>query len=268
MRGTVASAAATRGPDFLGIGAQKCATTFVYEALRRHPRIEFPATPERFAPPPAELDGQPVANTPKEMRFLHGRNANLSWEQYLRVFDGKVPDKRYGEITPAYLLAPRARIGQLRRRVPQVRLFVILRDPVERDWSSIRMVAARRGELGDEAALARIANSATIRDRGDYCRHLAAWLDVFPREQLLVLAYERLAIDPGAFLRAICDHLGLPADPAIEEQEEVVFAGPRAPLPDELRADLVRRHRGVPQRLLQLTGIDFSAYWPSAPRDA
>src|SRR5262249_41035314 len=34
------------GPDFLGIGAQKAATTWLYENLKRHPEIEFPAGKE------------------------------------------------------------------------------------------------------------------------------------------------------------------------------------------------------------------------------
>lgn len=254
------------GPDFIGIGAQKSATTFVYEVLKRHPQVVFPATRERFNPPPIELDGRQVVTWPKEIRFLHGENERLSWDEYLSLFGDKGPDERHGEITPYYLLTPRPRIQELRERVPDVRLFVILRDPVQRDWSSIRMVAARRGELDDPDALRRIATFGQIQKRGDYVGSLTNWLSVFPREQLLILPYERLRQDPVSFLRAICDHLGVPVDPIAEKTEKAVYEGEKVPLPEDLHSYLVRRHRGITEKLEDLCGIDFADYWSPALR--
>jgi LPS sulfotransferase NodH len=253
----------SRGPDFVGIGAQKSATTFVFRMLRRHPRIKFPATRDRFNPPPVEVDGRQVVTWPKEIRFLHGHNANLSWEEYLEIFAGKEPGKIYGEITPFYLAAPRSRIEELREHVPDVRLFAILRDPVERDWSSIRMVAGRRGELDDIDALLTIADSHAIRSRGDYAGCLRNWLEVFPREQLLILPYELLKRDRLAFLGAICEHLGVSVDPIAEGSEETIFRGPGAALPDEIRHHLIDRHRGIVEELHELCALDFSEYWGS-----
>ena len=255
-----------RGPDFIGIGAQKCATTFVYERLRRHPQIDFPAKPERLVRPPVELEGREIVTWPKEIRFLHGQNDVLSWADYLRLFDGKEAGVRYGEITPFYLVAPRHRIEELRRHVPGVRLFAILRDPVERDWSSIRMVAERQGALADPAGLRRIAESRPIRIRGDYVSSLGNWLAVFPREQLLVLPYELLKRDHVAFLGAICGHLGVSVDPIASAPNDVVFAGPEARMPPELLASLVERHEGVAAELERLTGVPFGEYWSDGAR--
>lgn len=249
-----------RGPDFVGIGAQKSATTFVYEMLRRHPQLEFPATPERYAAPREGLEPRQLT-WPKEMHFLKGRNENLSWEDYLDVFDEKEPGKLYGEITPFYLLAPVERIQEFRHHTPAVRLFAILRDPVERDWSSIRMVAAQRGLLDDPKGLRRLARSKTIRIRGDYVSSLRKWLSVFPLEQLLVLPYELLKRDRAEFLAALCAHLGVPAEPLADHPDAAVFEGPKAELPDDIRAQLTDRHRGVVAALRDLCGVDFSRFW-------
>lgn len=272
-RSTRPSATGVGAPDFIGIGAQKSATTYIYEVLRRHPSLVFPATRDRFNPPAINLDGRLVVTWPKEIQFLSGANSHIAWDDYLRLFSEKAEGKIYGEISPSYLSAPTTRIRELYDRAPNVRLFAILRDPVERDWSAIRMIANRRGELDDLVALREIADWGQILEMGDYAAGLKTWLAVFPREQLLVLPYELLARDVAPFLASLCEHLGAPPEPLADVPQDpifhggdaarIVFRGPDAPLPDGTRAHLSKRYAHTAATLAELTGIDFTTYWSS-----
>src|SRR5205814_8552080 len=105
-------------------------------------------------------------------------------------------------------------------------------DPIERDWSAVRMIAGRRSELDDPARLAKIAGWKQIAAMSAYADHLAAWLNVFPREQLLVLPYELLTTDQPAFFTALRAHVGVPAEPLLDLKLDPVYAGPALPMPD------------------------------------
>jgi hypothetical protein len=48
-------------------------------------------------------------------------------------------------------------------------------------------------------------------ERGFYGRQLARALDLFPREQILLLQSEALKQDPTGTIGAVCDFLGIPA---------------------------------------------------------
>jgi LPS sulfotransferase NodH len=248
-------------PDFIGIGAQKCATTFVFRALTSHPDVRFPATPDRLVVPSLRVDGREVVTWPKEIQFLQGPNAHLTWSEYLSLFSDKEPGKAYGEISPSYLTTPRERILELRERVPNVKLFVILRDPIERDWSAVRMIAGRRSELDDPEWLVRIAGWKQVAAMSAYAHHLATWLSVFPREQLLVLPYELISRDQPKFFVALCNHLGVAGEPLLDLELEPIYQGPALTLPDEIRDILVDRHAGAVAALRDVCGVDFSVYW-------
>ena len=249
------------GPDFIGIGMQKSGTTFAYKALSAHPDILFPAHPARF-PFLAEpvVDGVALNTLPKEVQFLHGPMKGIGWDRYLSIFADKTPGVAAGEISPAYAEASFDRISELRRRCPDIRLFAILRDPVDRDWSAIRMIAARQGVLGDPAALRKIARFEQVRVMGDYGAALRRWLSIFPREAFLFLTNDQLAVRPKELLGELCVHIGveparLPAPPA-----ERVFEGPSLSCPADIFEDLAARHCETVRETQTLTSLDLSSW--------
>lgn len=229
-------------PDFLCIGAQKAGTTWLDRMLRQHPRV--------FLPPMKEVHFYDFLYIPEHRgwirtsfqkhvdrqeqgkgigRLLKGREkgtdafagyfarlAALPRRQdtwYEAVFDH--PDaegKRRGEITPAYSILPAEGIAHVRATNPAMRLLYIVRDPVDRALSHLRMAAARRGRPGIEliwlederpelleAALARSA----------YRENIARWEAVFPPEQMLYLPFARIRTAPEALLRQVEGFLGL-----------------------------------------------------------
>ena len=95
----------------------------------------------------------------------------------------------------------------LREAAPEARLLVLLRDPVER-FRSGRTLAENRLTVGSTARAA--ANAAF--NRGLYADQLLRLWRAFPREQVLVLQYERCVADARAQLARTFVFLGLEPD--------------------------------------------------------
>jgi len=183
-----------RLPEFLGIGVQKGGTTTLQRLLESHPQVWLP--PE------------------KELHFFSRHYASgLQW--YSDHFAAAQHDQRCGEITPYYVFHSQApqRISTL---LPNVRLIVLLRDPVERCLSQY-FHACRMGfeSLPLEAALAAEHNRLVDADlvlsdpagshlshqehsylaRSCYAPQLDRFEQSFPADQLLVLRSEDLFDD-------------------------------------------------------------------------
>jgi hypothetical protein len=252
------------GPDFIGIGAQKSGTTYAFEALRRCPGVSFPAMPgSRDFLSNAEADGVVLNTLPKEIQFLDGPNKGLSWAQYFDIFSETADGDVAGEISPAYMTAPIERIQELRDRCPDVKLFAIFRNPIERDWSAIRMIAGRREELDDEEALWKIANIRHVIEMGDYTGPLKRWLSIFPRSSFQFHTLAELEADPKAVVGSLLEHIGLDQSHLGNIPESKVFTGPSKECPARILELLRERHKASFDELAELTGLDVSD-WNSA----
>ena len=117
--------------DFLGIGAQKAATTWIYQQLSRHPQISFPAG--------------------KEVHFWDQHRCNgAGW--WLGLFADDRQGQKQGEITPAYATLDPATIREIAALLPDLRVFYSLRNPIARAWSSALMALERAEMTIDEAS--------------------------------------------------------------------------------------------------------------------
>jgi hypothetical protein len=234
--------------DFLGIGAQKAATTWLFLQLERHPQVRFPAG--------------------KEVHFFdQQRERGLEW--WLSLFPDAPEGIRQGEITPAYALLDPDDIGRLRSACPELRLFYCLRNPIERAWSSALM-ALERAELEEqEASDPWFIDHFTSRGslaRGDYSGCLQRFWSEFPKEQLLVLFYDDVLKEPRHLLGDLARHLGV--DPgfyeALPEQalQERVRAGPDVGIRPSLLPVLHDLYDGRIESLASLVGRELN-HWRS-----
>lgn len=202
-------------PAFLVIGAQKAGTTSLYAQLAAHPAV--------------------VPALRKEVHWFdraHRRGADYrAYFPRARSLGGGATGRAVtGEATPFLLCHPLAP-ARVRAALPDVRLVVVLRDPVARAVSGYHH-AVRHGDedrplevaldpdhaepvgAADDAAWWDGDNVVRRRgylERGDYAPQLARWLEEFPREQLLVL--ESVAVHDGSAAAAVTDFLGLPPAP-------------------------------------------------------
>lgn len=235
--------------DFLGIGAQKSGTSWLYENLKRHPGVFIPDF--------------------KEIHYwdTHHRRG-LDW--YLGHFKPAPEGTRRGEITPAYGILKPELIAEVRDLFPAVRLFFIMRNPVERAWSAARMALRHADMTAGEASdrwFIDFFDCQGTRRRSDYRACLQAWRAVFPEEQVLWLLFDDLVRDPRDILRRVALHVG--ADPAWVDTvpeavlREKVLEGQGHPIRPALRDYLVRQYAPQIDALEDYLSVDLSA-WKAA----
>ncbi len=209
----------TARPSFVIIGAQKAGTTSLYDYLSRVPGIR-----------PARR---------KEVHYFdENYKRGPAWyaSQFPLALPGRRRDWITGEASPYYLLHPWAP-SRLAADLPDAKLVVMLRNPVDRAYSAWSMrcrmgletrsfEAALERERqfypGEHAALladahrdSRAHRLASYAVRGLYLDQLRAWEAHVPRERMLVMISERLFADPAAELAAVHRFLGVPASPAV-----------------------------------------------------
>jgi len=193
-----------RLPDFIILGAEKAGTTWLGKRLNEQSGI--------FLSHPLELH-----------YFDHEENYSRGAGWYATHFKDAGAGELVGEKTPGYLWAVRpADAGphdipeRIHKLVPNARLIVVLRDPVDRAISAMNH-AIRYRHLSPFAKADKVFSLAFDVDRdrfgligqGLYARNLERYLKVFPREQIRVLFFEDDIIKaPQDALAGIMQFLG------------------------------------------------------------
>lgn len=183
----------TGPPDFVGVGAQRSGTSWWYRLVCDHAGVQ---------------------EGPKELHFFDGYFAREFSAADVDAYHGLFPrpaGKLVGEWSPRYMhdfWTP----ALLHRAAPDACLLALLRDPLRRYQSGVSHElnrfarGVRRGPRRHHAA-SMIANDAL--GRSLYGRQLRRLFEHFPRQQVLVLQYERCVADPSAELRRTYEFLGL-----------------------------------------------------------
>jgi hypothetical protein len=173
-------------PTFLGIGAQRAGTTWAFECLAEHPDIYVPQE--------------------KELHFFYvNYGRGLTW--YKSQFADAGDKQARGEISPDYMYHEAA-LRNISRDLPDIKLFVILRNPIERAYSQYLL---HRHRFADKPFDAVCEPGTELFDRGLYHHHLSRVFSIFPREQVKVLIYDDLAAHPAEFLSELYSFLGVDA---------------------------------------------------------
>jgi sulfotransferase family protein len=201
-------------PDFLIAGVPKAGTTALHAALAPHPdlylsRVKEPKFFLSDGPPPATGGPGDVQTYQEHV-----------WRQadYEALFDPAPPGARLGEATPFYLYDLEAH-DRIRKLVPDARLVLLLRDPVDRahsNWTHLWnaglepepdfLTACRAEEQRRAAGWADFWHYVSL---GLYGRQVLHLFEVFPRDQVLLLRYRELKDAPAATLDRVCDFLGV-----------------------------------------------------------
>jgi len=211
-------------PDFLIIGTKRGGTTSLWRYLIQHPLV-----PRLF----------PAWNTKTSHYFEDNWTRGEAWyrSHFPTVRQRAALERKHGgpakvgEAAPLYMFHPLAaeRVAAL---MPQARMIVLLRDPVERAYSHWKERRTEGTEpLGFAAALAAepartagererlIAEPGSVspafdwysyRARGRYLEHLEPWLSRFDRSQLLFLPSETFYRAPAESYAQILAFIGLP----------------------------------------------------------
>ncbi|MBP2316099.1 sulfotransferase family protein [Azospirillum soli] len=232
--------------QFLGIGAQKSGTTWLYFNFKKHPSI--------------------FLTEEKELHFWDWhRDRGLDW--YRAQFAPAPAGTRAGEITPAYGILDSGKVAEIHREFPDIRLFYLIRNPIERAWSSALMALPRAEMTIEEASDAWFIDHFNARgsaSRGDYESCLRVWRSHYPAEQIHVETFDDIVTDPRGVLRRCCAHLGI--DPAHydgipdESLSTPHNVGSGHPMRPTLRHYLERMYRPKIDSLAAYLGRDLSRW--------
>lgn len=220
-------------PKFLILGQNKAATTALFGHLRSHPLMVSPLR--------------------KEPNFW-SRNYHYGSAWYESQFPRLSLESRKftGESSTSYLLHATAP-SRVHRKLPEVKLIVLLRDPVSRAYSQYCMI--RKGndpnkgfsevahQIMEEHSSCPI-DDALISKKGDRyvftnsisLPGLKRWLEYFPAEQLLVLHQEDFLSDISGVLDRVCDFLNVPH--FTSTSPKMLHTGRYPPLDDTLKEEL------------------------------
>ena len=177
--------------DFLIIGATKSATTWLQRSLQADPCVSMPS--------------------PELHYFSREYSRGDDW--YLSQFAANASTIVAGEKSNTYLESSQAAV-RIAAKLPDVKLVVQLRNPVERAYSDYCMMY-RRGEVGRDVASyldPRNSRNTRIVGLGFYGRQLQHYYDRFPSERILVTFYETIRMHPEQQLGTVRSFLGLPAN--------------------------------------------------------
>jgi hypothetical protein len=198
-------------PDFIVAGVQKGGTTFLYQEMLRHPEIRGSLT--------------------KEVHFFDA-NFERGVDWYSGMFPRSSPDSKMirGEASPAYIFHPDG-VRRIAQTLPDVRLIVTLRDPVQRALSHYKherrlgfetattfeealeledgRVSAEFEQLADRSLSTSFAvGHFGYTRRGLYADQLKRAAAMIGRDKLLVLISEEMFTDPVAARTAALEFVG------------------------------------------------------------
>lgn len=177
-----------RGPDFVGIGAQRTGTSWIYACLFEHPELCLPQKEINF--------------------FSRERNWSRGFEWYEAIFAECPPNAHVGEFSTSYLTDIETP-GRIHDRYPAARLIVSLRNPADRAYSNYL------NDIVGGVVPASTGFSEALRlhpeyvEGGRYAHYLRKYLDLFPREQLLVSSFDEARRNPLEAVQEIYGFLGV-----------------------------------------------------------
>ncbi|MEO1761709.1 MAG: sulfotransferase domain-containing protein [Cyanobacteria bacterium J06629_18] len=261
-------------PKFIIPGFRKCGTTSLYSYLINHPQV-LPAVE-------------------KELHFFTFF-FKQDIDYYLAHFPGISNSNNYitGEATPGYIVSSRVaqRIFAL---FPKMKFIVLLRNPADRTISSYfhrrridyeyyksqltqvtqsclnktiekipSLINQQFDYLFDDSLLSLQEKYQQFTDyillpdllSSLYIYYLKEWMNIFPREQFLIIKSENLFENPSATMKQVYKFMNL-QDNYIAKYSNC-NPGSYAPIPDNLRHQLVDFFRPYNQQLEEYLGMKF-----------
>jgi Sulfotransferase domain len=260
----VATSAQRVFPRLIIIGAQRAGTSSLFSYLIGNPAIVRPQS--------------------KEIHYFDvNYHRGVSWyrahfprrDHLERLTDRLGTESISLEASPYYLLHPLAPC-RVRGLLPDVKLVVMLRDPVDRAISHYHHSSERCEHLTFEQAIEREPERITsdieriltvplshgldhryfsYLARGRYAEQLERWFSVFRRDQFLILDSGDFFVNPSRALRRTCAFIELPAHSL--PSYEPLGAGNYPPLDPAIRERLQRYFAPHNERLWELIGEEF-----------
>ncbi|MBI65999.1 MAG: hypothetical protein CMG64_06880 [Candidatus Marinimicrobia bacterium] len=189
-------------PDFIGIGAMRCGTTWISDKLRQHPEIFLP-------------------NNYKELHFFNSHYSNgIEW--YENKFLGKTDTQISGEFTPKYLRDNESPF-LIKKHYPNVKLIISIRNPIDRAFSHYNFLR-KHSKISENFYQALFHEQYEIRKAGLYGQQIKTYLDLFPPDKIHIIVFDDLKKSPDNVVKKLYNFLNVSTDFKPEDLEKIINA--------------------------------------------
>lgn len=256
------------GPDFICVGMPKAGTGWLFDQLQYHPDFWIPPCKEIFY---LDREFPRLGNALRLLEIARQSPRRLKrrlakrrpWDErdhwfleYAESISGQAMDLgRYaalferkgglisGDITPHYSALPDEIVAQVGRHLPETRVLLLVRDPIDRAWSQISM-SSRSGKF-DQTLLGEpdkfrsfLVGAKHIAEVSLATEIASRWARCAPRIAFRHVFFDDIATRPELARREILVFLGAdPEKPSGEippdHNRKSKFS--KLPLPDAIR---------------------------------
>lgn len=238
-------------PRILCIGAQKAGTSWLYENLRTNPAVWSPPFKElhffdyKFVDDSKSWARWHVKSsikkilktssiTEEQRRYLIAllEEPILNGNWYKKAFSPAPIDSIGMDATPEYCSVPEVGIRFIKKFLVDPHIIYIIRDPVQRALSQIRMnMYRKKRDFSDQMAWMEAAKEPVVSARGNYKDFIPQWDRVFP--DVLYVPFGAISEDPLCLLRLVESHCGIP-EFRYENAHRQVFSSVKVETPAEV----------------------------------
>jgi hypothetical protein len=181
-------------PDFIIVGAMKCATSTLHEQIAQQPGF--------------------FMSIPKEPNYFSDDNIyDRGPEWYSSLFLGAEPSDIRGESSTHYTKLPTypETLSRMRSALPDLKLIYVIRNPIDRLVS--QYIHERTERTIDGPIDQALETFPRLIDYSRYDMQIAPFVDAYGPEKILISSAERLSERPQEELERICRFLGYQGQP-------------------------------------------------------
>lgn len=201
----------------LGLGAQRCGSTWIGKYLNNHPEFYISSTKEMHI-----FDAlRHQRKHPLLRKFNENEKYQLQPDQedILKIYQGKkkyyeyfderikVSHTAFGEITPEYSLLGKQFLKIIEESHPNIRYFVSLRRPISRYLSALSYYGRNRPKFNIEKNYTQGLKKKLFCHYTRYTLNIENLFSIVPKEKIHFLFYEDLFNGTTDTLFELCDHL-------------------------------------------------------------
>lgn len=199
-------------PNFLIIGVEKSGTTALWYYLKQHPDIFMTdkKEPKFFAFENNNFD----CKGPGDNKFK--KNTVTKFENYINLFKKVTNEKAIGEASPVYFLK-KEYAERVRQYIPGAKLILVIRNPVDRAYSSYMHLRRDGRENCNDFEMAISKCEERIYKRyapiwnyiggSFYYENIKNYFEIFPKEQIKIYLYDDFKNDNLSVLKNIFNFL-------------------------------------------------------------
>jgi len=152
--------------------------------------------------------------------FFFDQRFKKGWDWYYWHFKNR-DRKLIGEIGPTYFENGEA-ANRVKQHAPQCKIIIGVRNPIEKTYSVFRHYHSL-GELPSDFDRA-IQQSPRLIECGHYQDHCQTWIDLFGRDNVMLLLHDDIIQEPQRCLLQVTEFLGISAS-EVSNPDRVVNSG-------------------------------------------